>query len=504
MVAIENTPPGVTALINQGQVARPLERQPSSTAFLAGYSPWGPANTPVVVTGWADYVRKFGPLHANSYLADAVYAFFQFFGGSQAIISRAVGPTPVLATKTLVDRAGSPIATLRVDGKYPSNDVDIKVTVAAGTTANTVKLTFASVYLNITEVFDDVTLAAGSLADVNAKSKLVNLVNLNSATAAPNNLPAVAAVSALTAGDGDFANLSATQVVTAIGAFADTNLGGGQIAAPGFTASGVYAALKAHAELYQRLAIVDPALGNDVAEMLAVDTSAYRSSHVALYYPWIQMLDLGGTGVKRFYPPSIFAIGACAQVDRTIGTHKAPANISVPNAIDVERNTDGTPMFSDSARAALNAKQINVIAPIQNEGIKIYGARLLYAAGETRVRFVHERRMLNLIYFTAKIGFSWAVFQVVDGQGRLFRDLKASGGNFLRSLWRAGALYGSTEQEAFVVTADSSNNPPEDLELGKVNVQIGVKLSPTAEQVIVSIDSVPLSQDLNVLNGGGN
>lgn len=501
-LAIENTTPGVTAHVNTGQVTRPIQRQPSSTAFLVGYSKWGPVGVPTVVTSFADFVRKFGTFDADSYLVDAAYAFFQLYGGAQAIISRVVGPDPVLASKTLVDGAGEPEDTLEVEAKYPSTDIDIKVTVAAGTNANSRKLTFRSVALGITEVYDNVTLAAESLANINERSRLVNVTDLESATAAPNNLPAVAAEASLTGGDDDVANITAAQFVAGLTPFQDTNLGGGQVAVPGRTDATVYAALKAHAEAYERLAILDAAFGNDVSEMLAVDTSAYRSSHVALYYPWVKSGRFDGVAGTKFYPPSIYALGACARVDRTIGTHKAPANMPAYNAIDVERNADGSPMFTDAARGSLNAKQINVIAPIANEGIKIYGARVLHAQGETRVQFVHERRVLNLIYYSAKLGYSWAVFQVVDGAGKLFRDLKTSGQNFLRSLWRAGALHGKTEAEAFVVTADESNNPPEELEQGRVHVQMGVKLSPTAEQVIINIDSVPLSQDLSILGGG--
>ncbi|HEV7701065.1 MAG TPA: phage tail sheath subtilisin-like domain-containing protein [Pyrinomonadaceae bacterium] len=503
-LTVETTTPGVTALVNQGQVARPIERQPSSTAFLGGYGVWGPVGVPVIISSWLEFVRKFGGFNANSYLADAVFVFFQLYGGAQAVISRAVGPTPVVGTKSLMDGAGTPVATIRVDAKYPSSDVDIKVQVAVGTAANSRKLIFTSVYLNITETFDSVTLATADLADISEKSKLVNLTNLSSATAAPNNLPAVAAAASLTGGTDDFASIGAANYTATLTPFADSNLGGGQVSIPGITTSAVLAALKAHAETYSRLAILDSPFGTDVAGMLALDTAAWRSLFAALYYPWVKMQRLDGVNNTKFYPPSIFALGACAQVDRTQGTHKAPANVSVPGAIDVERNSDGSPMFTDAARGNLNAKQINVIAPITTEGIKIYGERLLYPAGETRVRFVHERRLLNLVYYSARIGYSWAVFQVVDGTGRLFRDLKASGANFLRTLWRDGAFYGKTEAEAFVVTADVSNNPPEELAQGRVHVQMGVKLSPTAEQVIINIDSVPLGQDLSVLNGGTN
>jgi uncharacterized protein len=216
------------------------------------------------------------------------------------------------------------------------------------------------------------------------------------------------------------------------------------------------------------------------------------------------MQAIDGSGVKKFYPPSCFAAGACALVDRTIGTHKAPANLIVPNALDVERNADGSSVIDDNVRAFLNFRNINAIAPIAGEGIKVYGARVLAPAGETRVRFIHERRLLNLIYYTAKIGFSWAVFAVIDGQGRLFRDLRAAGRTFLKSLWIAGALFGKTEDEAFLVNADESNNSAADLQEGRVHVQLGVKMSPTAEIVVINIDNVVLSENLNVLNGGGN
>lgn len=506
-VVIEQTPPGVSAIVNAGQVSRPLNRAASSPAFLAGYAGWGPTNTPVEIFSWQDYVRKFGGFNANSYLDAAVYALFNLFGGRKAVISRAVGASAAVATKTLVDRAGSPVDTLRVDAKYASSYFDdLKVEVQNGTTANTVKLLFTSVKLQalgfLPEVFDNFTIGTNDITEVNQKSKLVTLTNLASATASPNNRPAVSAAALLTGGTDDFAGVTSGKIVSAIAAFADVNLGGGQVAAPGYSADAVLAGLKAHAELYQRFAVYDSVIGDDVSEILAHDYSAARSSYAGLYYPWVQCLEFNGSGLKKFYPPSIFALGACAQVDRTEGVHKAPANVSALGAIDVERNTDGTPMFSDSARTALNEKQINVIAPIGTEGIKLYGARTFYSTGETRVQFVHQRRVLNLLYYTLKLGLTWATFSVVGP--KLFRDLRSSASNFLRSMYRAGAFYGATEQEAFVVTCDESNNLKEDLDNGIVKVQVGVKISPTAERIIVNIDNVPLSQDLDVLNGGAN
>ncbi|GEM_PF-3370298 len=505
-LVIESTLPGVTVLVNTFQVARPIQRQPSSTAFAVGYSPWGPVNIPRVVTSWPDYVRQFGGFDANSFLDDFCYHFFNNFPGKQAWITRVVGTTPVKATKTLNDRAGTPLPTLRVDAKYPSSKVDLKVTVEAGTVANSVKLTFRSVFLNRKESFDNIKIDQVSIDRINQNSKLVDVVNLNSATVPPNNLPAIAAESSLTGGTDDFSTITAATYIgtdngqpggkTGLQTFKDEQLGGGQVALPGITTNEAHAALIAHAEAYHRLALLDPPFGSDkqdVADIRAI----YGSYYAAIYWPHVEMLDIEGSGLRKFYAPSGFAAGACAKVDREIGTHKAPANLVIPGALGVEKASNGQSQTDENTREFLNGKDVNVITPLPEQGVKIYGARVI--TGDTRVQMVHEIRLLNLFYYSAKLGYQWAPFSVVDPQGRLFRDLVATGVSFLKPYWEVGALFGKEQEEAFIVVADESNNPPEELDQQRVHVLWGVRISPTAEQVIINIENVRLFQDLSVL-----
>jgi phage tail sheath protein FI len=201
--------------------------------------------------------------------------------------------------------------------------------------------------------------------------------------------------------------------------------------------------------------------------------------------------------MMKFYPPSGFAAGACAQVDRTTGTHKAPANVQIPGALDVERYSNGQSQVDDNTREYLNGRDVNVIAPFINQGVKIYGARVMTA--DRRVSMVQEIRLLNLFYYSAKLAYEWAPFAVVGGDGRLFRDLRSTGQAFLRGFYEAGALFGKKEAEAFLVVADESNNTQENLDAGIVQVDWKVKISPTAERIVVSIDNVRLFQDLGVL-----
>lgn len=498
-LVIENTKPGVTAIVNAGQVSRPLERQPSSTAFVVGFASWGPIGVAKIITSWSDFLRNFGSFHALGYLAETAYVFFNLFVGKQMVIVRAGANNAAKATITVNDRVvGTPGSTFKFTAKHPSLTVDVIVIITDTADTDLVNIRVLSSALNIIENYAAVDLrVASDVAAINAKSKLVDISLLAATVAGATGRPA-AGTFTLTGGNDGSASFDITTLGAYLAQFADENFGTGQVLIPGFSGVENNAALIAHAESYNRMALLDSALGDeptDVVDAVALN----RSSHAAIYYPFVQMQDLAGSGLKKFYPPSIFAAAACAQVDRTIGTHKAPANIKVPLALDVERNADGTSVINDGVREFLNGKQVNVIAPLQGEGIKIYGARVLYPAGETRIKYIHERRMLNLIYYTAKIGYAWAVFAVVDGQGRLFRDLRAAGATFLRNLWRSGGLYGATEPEAFIVICDTTNNPPDELEQGRVHVQLGVKLSPTAEIIIINIDNVPLSQDLSVL-----
>jgi phage tail sheath protein FI len=63
------------------------------------------------------------------------------------------------------------------------------------------------------------------------------------------------------------------------------------------------------------------------------------------------------------------------------------------------------------------------------------------------------------------------------------RDIDA----FLTTLWNQGALFGAMPQEAFFVTCDASNNPPETRALGQLYIDIGLAPVYPAEFVIIRI-----------------
>jgi phage tail sheath protein FI len=66
---------------------------------------------------------------------------------------------------------------------------------------------------------------------------------------------------------------------------------------------------------------------------------------------------------------------------------------------------------------------------------------------------------------------------------RVSRDVTA----FLRNVWRGGALFGTTPDQAFYVKCDEELNPPEVRDLGQLISEVGLAPVKPAEFVIFRI-----------------
>jgi phage tail sheath protein FI len=58
---------------------------------------------------------------------------------------------------------------------------------------------------------------------------------------------------------------------------------------------------------------------------------------------------------------------------------------------------------------------------------------------------------------------------------------------FLTTVWRSGALFGATPDQAFYVKCDEETNPPEGRDLGQMVVEIGIAPVKPAEFVIFRV-----------------
>ena len=68
-------------------------------------------------------------------------------------------------------------------------------------------------------------------------------------------------------------------------------------------------------------------------------------------------------------------------------------------------------------------------------------------------------------------GTQWAVFEPNDVA--LWEGVKRTLNGFLRGLWSAGALFGTSADQAFYVKCDAETNPPESIDAGQLVVEVG-------------------------------
>ncbi len=201
------------------------------------------------------------------------------------------------------------------------------------------------------------------------------------------------------------------------------------------------------------------------------------SDYAAMYFPWISLYD-PVTKANDFLPPSGHLAGIYARVDTERGVHKAPANVVIRGAVGLERR------LSKADQDGLNPDGINVIRAFDGN-ITVWGARTLGGDANTEWKYINVRRLFLFLRESIDEGTHWVVFEpnTPDLWAKISRNINA----FLTNVWRAGALFGNTPQEAFYVKCDEETNPPEVRDLGQVVTEIGVAVVKPAEFVIFRI-----------------
>src|SRR3954462_16032577 len=66
--------------------SRPIEGVGTAVAAFVGLAATGPFNTPTLVSNWTQFATTYGDFVSGSYLAHAVYGYFQNGGGNCYIV----------------------------------------------------------------------------------------------------------------------------------------------------------------------------------------------------------------------------------------------------------------------------------------------------------------------------------------------------------------------------------------------------------------------------------
>ena len=223
----------------------------------------------------------------------------------------------------------------------------------------------------------------------------------------------------------------------------------------------------------------DRAVKNPQQVVEWLDRFNRRSMFAALYYPWIKVINPANEGKAIFVPPCGHMLGVWSRTDESRGVYKAPAN-------ETPRGVTGLAYdVNFREQELLNPKGINCIRSFPNRGIKIWGARTLVEPAITEWRYISVRRLMSYIEKSIELGTQWVVFEPNDED--LWARVRRTVSNFLERLWRDGALFGGTPEEAFFVRCDETINTETTMMLGRLYIEVGVRPVRPAEFVIFRI-----------------
>ncbi len=504
--------------------SKPIEGVGTSIAAFVGLAPGGPVNTPVSITNWAHFVRVFhdrdnpanGPFMRDAYLAHAVYGYFHN-GGSLCYVVRAYPEDDIPAPRRTIFAEGEkrkPVAALAVE-----SNVEEPVTVevvevpppprlltsgngngakSTGNAAGAAEKPPTRYRLKVTVGDDEPRLypSPEDSAEGVERSKITSVLDKD-------------APITLTEADGDTGTdlIPGTYDVWVAKQDSEARLNSGQVEGSSEARTGLgglsavdeitmvcvpdaMSALTddaARKDLQQkvvagcemqgdRMAILDPPSPTTSPNEMREWRSDFDSKFATMYYPWIEVMDpLTDRPLK--VPPCGHVAGLWARTDSTRGVHKAPANEVVLGA-----NKLAFQVTADE-QGLMNREGINCIRSFPGRGIRVWGARTI--SSDPEWRYINVRRLFNYISESIMEGTQWAVFEPNDM--RLWTQLKISATNFLTRVWRDGALFGATPDEAFYVKCDAETNPPDLVEAGQVTVEIGIAPVKPAEFVVFRV-----------------
>ena len=252
------------------------------------------------------------------------------------------------------------------------------------------------------------------------------------------------------------------------------------VAAPGALSEAVQLKLIEHCETMEdRFAIIDGQEA-DTIDVDSIKGPIRDSDQAAIYFPRVVVFDPVSGGPFPVHASGHVA-GVYARVDQERGVHKAPANEPVRGAMDLGY------LVSRNEQQILNPPGINVIRNL-NGSILIWGARTLGGDANGETKYVNVRRLLNFLRESIDEGTQFAVFE--PNARPLWQRITRTVSAFLTNVWRDGALFGDTPEQAFYVRCDETTNPPDVRELGHVVTEIGVAIVRPAEFVIFRISQI--------------
>jgi hypothetical protein len=505
--------PGV--YISERLLPAPIPASSTSAAVGAAIGEFAQGPSAVTyVRSWYDFVKLYGGFNAAYPATFGVGEYFRN-GGSGLYVRRVLHSDAAAATALIKDGSAATVSTVTAK-ELGSDGTNLRVNITTARTVNsiqyfTVLITREGSTNSPTDVTNDIVLEQYlNVRFDNASSSdfIDNVVNnqslyvsfntaANAALQAP--LAPVSGVTTPLVGTGlDGAAVVAADYTAVFDEFKVVDnplvMFLPEILNPNALGTGgttVQTALASWAAANDGFAVIDTPSGEAPQGALTYASTIGSVANAAVYYPNIFIVDPVGRSQNslRLIGPAGSVAGRYIAADAAAGPFKPPAGLNfgqIGTAVNTERK-----LTSDD-RDLLNssATPVNAIRNIPGANTVIFGARTLLQDG-TANRYVNTRRSLIYIKKQLKNITQFAIFETNDE--RLWSRLRTTISVFLDGYLNEGGLRGTKPSEAYYIICDASNNTPDSIAQGNVNIEIGVALQYPAEFVQITLTQTTVS-----------
>ena len=432
--------------------------------IAAGQTQFGPTDGPRIVRNLRDYLATYGARSGGANMYDAAETFFNC-GGSELVVQRAFGATPVNAT------VGGDF-DLKVTSKNPGSYYN----------AWTVAFTLATVTLTIVKGAKTVVYSAGAggtAAQLQSLASVDSDLTITVASLPASDVPATN----LAGGTDDFANVNWTTVLSKVSPAA----GPGAIAVPGV--NGAASALATHAAANRRLALLTPQQLDSAATVITAQgaISAGNQQNATYVYPWVTVPD--GTGGLKVIDGVSFAAGLRAVTMNAYGVGDSPlrrdAHLRVKGAGAVPLTEVG-----DATHTSLLAAGVATIRTLPNAvGLDVW-ATPQGVGSNTKLTEAIYRDMVNAV--------ADEVARVLDGfVGRpakplVLADAAAAIRGVLEVTYRAYLVDNGNADPGYKVAVSAGADPADN----RISAVVSLKFSEEIGFVDLTINAASADQTI--------
>lgn len=478
--------PGVNILARETAPPRsaPTDVGP---AFMVGFTERGDTDDAVKpLRSLDEFIRIFGNRVSYGLLYDSAEMFFKE-GGSTLFVSRVKGAAYASAILALQEAATTVFSVQAESPGTWGNSLRAQVINPGAGGAGTFDLVISHATLGELERYSNLVDKAAAQAALIASSyvKYVDGPNAND--------PANLAATPLATGVDDHVGANDASWATALGFFTK-DLGPGQVMAPGQSTTVRHTALLAHAELNNRVALLDPADTGTVATLVASVTAVRTLStarYGSLFAPWVVCPGILA-GTFRDLPPSPMVAGIISRNDGRGENSGEPSAGDLGDSFFAIRPKFA---FLDIDRTlSLNPGGVNAI--ISKFGsTRIYGWRTLVDPNTkpNYINFGHSRLYMAVAAKADVIGENYLLKQI-DGRRLLINQFGGELTSMLTTYWADGALFGETPEESFNVDVGDQVNTAQSISEQKLKAVITLRPSEFAEEITIELVKVPITQ----------